>query len=276
MVYPPIRLAWRPTRESWELPVLFEDAEVLVLDKPASLLTVPDKEDPERPDLMGLLHEAVRAGASWARARGLEFVANVHRLDGDTTGALLLAKSKSALAALTDQLGAEKPSREYAALVQGVPAEPAFSVEAPIAPHPVRPGVMRVDGRRGKKAKTGFEVLERFAGYALLRCRPLTDRKHQIRVHLRQAGFPLAGDPCYGGRPLLLSRLKPGYRFKRDTDERPLLGRVALHGSALSFRHPGTGEQVRIEAPWPKDFRVALKYLQRYASVGGVAPCAAE
>lgn len=265
MEFLPIRLASRPTGEFWQLAVLFEDADVLVLDKPAGLPTVPDKEDPERPNLMGLLHEAQRGGVPWAVARGLEFVGNVHRLDDEASGALLLAKNKSTLAALADQFSAEKPLREYVALVQGEPAEPAFLVQAAIAPHPVRPGVMRVDARRGKKAKTEFQVIERFSGYTLLRCRPLTDRRHQIRVHLRQAGLPMAGDTIYGGRPLCLSRLKPGYRFKRDVDERPLLGRAALHGVALTFQHPRTGESVRIEVPWPKDFQVALKYLRRFA-----------
>jgi 23S rRNA-/tRNA-specific pseudouridylate synthase len=123
-----------------------------------------------------------------------------------------------------------------------------------------------VDPRQGKKSATRFELIETFAGYSLLRCRPVsTCRHHQIRVHLRSAQLPLVGDPLYGGRALLLSRLKPGYRFKEDRDELPLLGRSALHAERLNVIHPVTGLPLVFEAPWPKDLQVALKFLRRYA-----------
>lgn len=268
----PIKLSSRPTREFWELNILFEDEHLLVLDKPSGLLVSPDRYDPARPNLMKLLHEGVRRAAPWARDRGITYIANAHRLDFETSGVLLLAKSRAVLVALADQFGADKPVKVYAALVQGGPAAASFRVDAKLAPHPAKPGLFRVDARRGKKAFTAFEVRERFAGYTLVECRPTTGRTHQIRVHLRSARLPIVGDDLYGGHSLFLSSLKPNYRFKRDREERPLIGRVALHAESLTLRHPITTAELTVAAPWPKDLSVAVKYLRRYAPepvVGG-------
>jgi 23S rRNA-/tRNA-specific pseudouridylate synthase len=127
---------------------------------------------------------------------------------------------------------------------------------------------MRASGKTGKKSCTRFEVLERFASCTLLRCRPLTNRTHQVRVHLRHAGHPIVGDRLYGGHPLLLSSLKREYRLKAGRTERPLLDSVALHAESLEIRHPVTDEVVRIVAPWPKHLRVAVKFLRQYAAGG--------
>jgi len=108
-------------------------------------------------------------------------------------------------------------------------------------------------------------VLERFRDRTLLQCEPLPGRTHQIRVHLRYAGFPLIGDALYGGKPLLLSHLKKDYRLKPKEIERPLMARVALHAEELSLPHPVSGKPLKITAPWPKDLVVAVKYLRRYA-----------
>ena len=261
-----IKLSAPETREFWRISVLWEDGHLLAIDKPGGLLTSPDRYDPLRPNLMKLLHRDIARGAAWARERQLTYLANVHRLDFETSGVILLARDKPTLVALAGQFGAEKPARTYAALVQGVPGENAFEVEGKLAPHPTQIGLMRVDTRQGKKAKTLFEVSERFSRYALLKCRPLTGRTHQIRAHLRHAGFPIVGDKLYGGAPLLLSRLKSGYRLKPGREERPLIDRVALHAEQLTVTHPVSGASVTIEAPWPKDLTVAVKYLRRYAA----------
>ena len=118
---------------------------------------------------------------------------------------------------------------------------------------------MRVDAQRGKKSITACQVEESFAGYALVRCCPRTDRNHQVRVHLRSQRLPIVGDSLYGGKPLWLSRLKRAYRLKAGRQERPLIGRTALHAASLSLPHPVTGEDLEIVSPWPKDFRVAVK-----------------
>ena len=117
-------------------------------------------------------------------------------------------------------------------------AEDRFEVDAKLAPHPVTPGLIRVDPKDGKKSKTRFAVLEKFAGWTLLQCEPLIGRSHQIRVHLRHAGLPIVGDGLYGGKPLWLSHLKPNYRLKPGHEERPLFSRAALHAEELASRIP--------------------------------------
>ena len=259
-----IKLSSPATREFWEIPVLFEDEHLLALDKPAGLLTSPDRYDPLRPNLMKLLHTAIAGGKPWARERWLEYLMIAHRLDFETSGVILLAKNKPALVALANLFGSEKPVQQYLALAQGRPLEDRFEVEAKLAPHPVNTGWMRVDPKHGKKARTRFAVLEKFSGWTLLQCEPLTGRTHQIRVHLRHAGLPVVGDELYGGKPLWLSRLKRSYRLKPGREERPLLARVALHAESLRLAHPVTGAPLALAAPWPKDLKVAVKYLREF------------
>jgi len=265
-----IKLSSPATSEFWEIPVLHEDEHLLALDKPAGLLASPDRADasrpdPEPPDLMKLLHAGIAAAKPWAAQRKLTYLHHAHWLERETSGVILLAKSKPGLVALADLFGAERPIRKYLALVHGSPKEERFEVNAKLGTHPQKPGMMRVDPQNGKKAKSIFEVLERFADATLLRCQPITDRTHQLRVHLQNSGLRIAGDALYGGAPLLLSRLKQEYRLKHGRVERPLMARVALHAEQLELPHPITGDTITIASPLPKDFIVALKYLRLYA-----------
>lgn len=264
-----IKLSSPATREFWEISVIYEDEHLLALDKPSGLLTSPDRYDPNRPNLMKLLHAGIADAKPWAKERGLTYLMNAHRLDFETSGVILLAKSKPVLVELANMFGSEKPIKDYIALVRDRPTTDQFHVEAKLAPHPVKVGLIRVDPKRGKRARTDFEVREHFEGWTLLNCRPLTGRTHQIRVHLRHVGLPIVADSLYGGKPLWLSRLKKDYHLKRDQEERPLMGRLALHAERLALTHPVTGQSVTIEAPLPKDFTVAIKYLRRFASRGG-------
>jgi RluA family pseudouridine synthase len=269
----PIKLSWPATRGFWEIPVLFEDEHLLALDKPAGLPTSSEAEarvesaaEVERPNLMKLLHAGIAAGKPWASERNLTYLNNEHRLDAETTGVLLLAKNKPAHVALADAFGCDQPLRKYVALVRGNLIEESFEVNARLAPHPVQPGLMRVDKDNGKAAKTKITLRENFtrAGYALVTCEPATDRSHQIRVHLSHVDLPIVADELYGGKKLWLSRLKKDFRLKPGHEERPLLSRTALHAEELSFPHPVTGETVTIKSEWPKDLKVALKYLRQY------------
>ncbi len=246
--------------------MLYEDEHLVAIDKPAGLLTSPDRYDPNRPNLMKLLHAGITENKSWATERGLTYLMNAHRLDFETSGVLLLARNKPALVALANLFGSEKPLKRYIALVQGTPNEERFEVTASLGPHPARPGLVRVDPKRGKRARTLFSVAERFSGWTLLHCEPLTGRTHQIRAHLRSVALPIVGDALYGGKPLFLSRLKADYRLKPGQQERPLISRVALHAEQLVVTHPVTGQTLTVFAPWPKDFSVALKYLRRYTA----------
>jgi RluA family pseudouridine synthase len=263
-----IKLSSPATREFWEIPVLFEDEHLLALDKPAGLLTSPDRYDPDRPNLMKLLHAGIENGKPWARERNLDYLSNAHRLDFETSGVILLAKNKNVLVALANLFGTEKPVKKYLALVRGEPLENQFEVDARLAPHPVKIGLMRVDLKNGKQSKTKFEVLENFPrfGCALLKCEPLTGRTHQVRVHASHVGLKIVGDELYGGKFLWLSRLKPDYRLKPGREERPLISRVALHAKELTLPHPVTNEILTITAPWPKDLKVAVKYLRQFAN----------
>ena len=261
-----IKLSSPATKEFWEIPVLFEDEHLLALDKPSRLLTSPDRYDPLRPNLMRLIQDAITRGVAWTQERKITYLANAHRLDFETTGVILLAKDKPTLVALANQFGCEKPAKTYVGLVHGTPKQEAFDVHRKLAQHPVKIGLMRVDETNGKRAHTHFEIMERFHGYTLMKCQPMTGRPHQIRVHLQWVRLPLVGDSLYDGRPLLLSSLKPDYRLRKDAEERPLVQRVALHAEELSLPHPVKGCSLSISAPRPKDLTVAVKYLRRYAA----------
>jgi 23S rRNA pseudouridine1911/1915/1917 synthase len=262
-----IKISSPATREFWEIPVLFEDEHLLALDKPAGLLTSPDRYDANRPSLMKLLHLGIAGAKPWARKHHLNYVSNAHRLDFETSGVILIAKNKPALVALADLFSSEKPRKKYLALVRGEPLENQFEVDARLAPHPVKIGLMHVDQKNGGQSKTKFEMLENFPrfGYALLKCEPLAERAHQIRVHASHAGLKIVGDEPYGGKPLWLSHLKPNYRLKEGTIERPLISRTALHAEQLTLPHPIMDEVLTITAPWPKDLKVAVKYLRQFA-----------
>jgi RluA family pseudouridine synthase len=268
-----IKLSSPATSEFWEIPILFEDRHLLALDKPAGLPVSPDRHNLERPNLLKLLHRDLARGAGWAKERGLVYLMNAHRLDSSTSGVLLLAKDKPTLGDLAGQFGSEKPVRIYVALVRGASEKTEFDCDAKLAPHPLRTSYVRVDPKNGKRARTEFTVRETFDRFLLLECRPLTSRTDQIRAHLKYLRLPLVGDDLYGGPVLWLSTLKSDYRLKPGRTERPLIGRVALHAERLVIARPGADEKasegeaesVRIEAPWPKDLTVAVKYLRRYA-----------
>lgn len=234
--------------------ILFEDDAIIAYDKPAGLLIAPDRWNRNAPNLM-----------DWVHRKGSPDWYNVHRLDRDTSGVLLCAKNKAALDRLSEAFEKREVKKQYLALVAGTPREEAFTVRLKIAPDPQYPGRVRAHRSYGKPAETQFAVARRWQRYALIQARPLTGRTHQIRVHLAAVGLPLIADPFYGdGHALLLSSMKKGYRQKAHRPEIPLMGRTALHAERLELEHPVTGEPMVIEAPLPKDFQVAFKYLDRY------------
>ena len=239
-------------------PVLFEDEALVAFDKPASLRLAPDAKDRARENLQDL-----------ARARFGPEATMVHRIDADTSGVVLYAKTKPALDFLSGQFQAKTVGKTWQALTVGVPVAEEFTMDLVIKEDEGRPGVMCVVKKHGQASLTEFTVREKFprpaghAGFALVECRPVTSRPHQVRLHLAEAGTPVLNDAVYGdATPLLLSDLKRGY--KGQADERPLLTRLALHAGGLAFAHPVTRERLTLAAPLPKDFEVALKYLRKF------------
>jgi RluA family pseudouridine synthase len=266
-----------PQAPEAEVPVLYEDGEVLVVDKPAGLSAEPERWAREAGCLSGavLAMALKRSGVEVQPEDGATPVEGVsyrprlvHRLDKDTTGAVIVAKTLEAerrLRAAFDEPGAVQKS--YLALVEGEwPLADGESelVDLPIGPDERRSGRMRVDRADGKPSQTRFTVEERFEGYTLMRAEPLTGRTHQIRVHAREVGFPLAVDAVYGRRSTMaLSEFKRSYKAKRGHVEAPLMQRQTLHAASIVF--PGVdGRPVRVEAPLPKDYLRLLKQLRKY------------
>lgn len=272
---PFVKLSSPGTGEFWKVPILHEDAELFILNKPAKLASSPDRRHPERPSLIQLLHRDIARGAAWARERGITYLCNSHRLEPEASGIMVLAKTRSALSPLVNQFGIAKPLRECLALVMRTPRQDSYECDLKLAPDPLHPGLLRPDPKLGKKSLTSFEVVERFRGWTLLRCFPHTWRAHQIRAHSRAKGHPLAGDAAYSGGMILLSKLKKGYQLGRNDVENPLMGRAALHVSRLTLSHPATGAELVVECPMPQDFEVSIKYLRKFAQAQAT-PTAAE
>ena len=234
--------------------VLYEDEWIVAFDKPAGLLVAPDRWDKSRENLMDIVH-----------ARISPQVFHAHRLDRETSGVLLCAKSKEVLRRLCADFEDHASGREYVALVQGIPHGEEGRVSVALEPDPRCPGRMRTN-QWGRPAETEYSVIDRWRGYALLLVRPVTGRTHQIRVHLASIECPIVGDGFYGrGRGLLLSDLKTGSKNKPE-GEKPLLGRLALHAARLRLRHPTTAAPLTIESPVPSDFETAIKHLDRFAA----------
>jgi 23S rRNA-/tRNA-specific pseudouridylate synthase len=146
-------------------------------------------------------------------------------------------------------------------------ADDEFFVDRDLIDDEDNPGRMRTVRKHGKASQTIVKVLERFQQFTLVECRPVTGRTHQLRVHLQYSGLPILNDPFYGDgvTELKLSQLKRGYKGR--IDEKPLISRLALHASQLTVKHPITKEMVKIQAPLPNEFEVALKYLRKFAAV---------
>ncbi|MDZ7373576.1 MAG: RluA family pseudouridine synthase [candidate division KSB1 bacterium] len=242
--------------------ILYEDEHLLALNKPAPLLTLPDRWDPKRPNLLRLLQEA----------RGDDSVFVVHRLDAGTSGVIVFAKTREAHRLLCHQFESRQVKRLYEAIVIGNVEKDRGRILKPIAPHPKKPGLVIVSAR-GKEAITDYEVIERFVGYTYLRLRPRTGRAHQLRVHLQAIGHPIATDPDYGGRQsLYLSEFKGGFVLDEGEEERPFIARPSLHARLLGLKHPATGKRLDLEADVPKDFATFLRILRKYRSLADFLP----
>lgn len=227
--------------------VAYEDETLLVVDKPAGLVVHPGAGNPDRTLVNGLLHREPELAA-------LPRAGVIHRLDKDTSGLLLVARTSAAFHALTRQMAARAIHRVYAAIVNGVPVS-SGSVDAPVGRDRMHRTRMRITGE-GREALTHYRVVKRFRCHAQLELTLETGRTHQIRVHMQHLGHPLLGDPTYMQGRVAPSRM-PEALQKRLAG----LTRQALHACRLEFEHPESGEMIEVRSPLPSDFRRALTAL---------------
>jgi 23S rRNA pseudouridine1911/1915/1917 synthase len=237
------------------LNVLWEDPNLLVLDKAAGLVVHPAPGHYSGTLVQALLH----------RCRDLSGIGGVlrpgivHRLDKDTSGLLIVAKNDSSHRSLIRQFQSGEVFKEYRALVWGHPSHRQGRVDGPIGRHPVHRKKMAITETRGKPALTEWEVDEIYpSGFTLLRVRIKTGRTHQIRVHLAAIGLPVLGDPLYGP-----ARGKGADRPPPAAQIQSLASRQMLHAARLSFAHPLTGEGLTLEAPLPADMAQVIDLLKK-------------
>ncbi len=233
--------------------ILYEDGMLVAVNKPSGLLVIPDRFRGDIPCLRSVL--ADRYGDIWV----------VHRLDRDTSGVVLFAKTADAHKILNDEFAEHRIRKTYIALLRGALEHRSGSIKRPLLPHPHTKGMMQVHPA-GKFSETGYRVTGAFRDFTLVDALPVTGRQHQIRVHFAAIGHPLAIDPLYGNpEPIYLSGFKKSFQAA-GKEETPLIGRLTLHAHRIEFTHPSTTAAITIEAPLPKDFRAVVHQLEKWNS----------
>jgi len=230
--------------------IVFENDHFIAINKPAGLLSIPDRTQSEV-SLKDILLSKYGT------------IFTVHRIDKDTSGLIVFAKDEATHKFLSQAFEERKVEKFYQGIVIGSPAAKSGTIDAPIAEHSLQKGLMVVH-RNGKPSVTDYEVIEDHKNYSLLQFQLHTGRTHQIRVHCKNMGHPLACDDLYGdGKPVLLSSLKKKFKLsKHDEQERPMLNRLALHSYCLKFTD-ADGNAFNLTAELPKDMRALLQQLKK-------------
>lgn len=231
------------TAQEMPLDILYEDEDVILINKPKGMVVHPAAGHYEGTLVNGLMHHCREqlSGINGVMRPGI-----VHRIDMDTTGVLIVCKNDLAHNSIAEQLKVHSITRKYYAVVFGSLKDDEGTIHAPIGRHPNDRKKMSINSKNGKDAVTHYKVLERFHGYTLVECRLETGRTHQIRVHMASIGHPLLGDQVYGPA-------KQPFRLQGQT----------LHAGVLGFLHPRTGEYMEFSAPLPKYFEELLEKLRR-------------
>jgi len=228
---------------------VFENDDFIIINKPPFISTLEDRNDADN-----IL--------SVAKKKHLDAIV-CHRLDKQTSGALLIAKNMSAYQHAAAQFEERKVAKVYHAIVEGRFIEDTIKVELPLSTS--GSGKVRIDKRKGKPSETIFRPKQFFNHYTLVACKPITGRTHQIRVHLAHLGFPICGDTLYGGQPVFLSKFKKNYRLGKEKEEHPLFQRVALHAFSIKIAHLD-GTEIFAECPYPKDIQMLVGKLDKFDS----------
>lgn len=231
------------------LDIIYEDEQLIAINKPPGLLSIPDRMGKEVSLKQMLIDK-------------FEKIYVVHRIDRDTSGLILFAKHEESHKALSLLFEGRDIEKYYAGLVYGNFTTPSGNIHAPITEHPAKNGKMIVH-RKGKDSETDYEVLEKFKGFTWMKFRIHTGRTHQIRVHMQHIGHSIVCDDFYGDpKPLFISALKNNYKLsKHDDEERPILARLALHSWQLKFKL--AEKEYSLEAALPKDLRATLQQLRK-------------
>ena len=241
------------------LDVLYEDENLIAVNKPAGILVTPDRWSPSIPTIQDMIREYIRRQVGGGHPN----IRVVHRLDKDTSGVTILAKNVKTQTYLSRQFEKGEINKTYYAIVKGVMSKDEGIINFSLLESLKKPGTMTVNAK-GKQSISVYKVLEKFKNSTLVEVNPLTGRTHQVRVHLMSIGYPLLFDPIYGdSTPFYLSQLKKNYKEK-EGKERPFLSRLTLHAFRLSFREPAEGKTLVLEAPLPDDFARTLKYFRKY------------
>lgn len=230
--------------------IIFENDDFVAVNKPAGLLSIPDR-----------MQTAVSLKDMLIEKYGQIFT--VHRIDRDTSGVILFAKNEATHKYLSKAFEERSMEKFYRGLVTGIPPA-SGTVDAPISEHPLHKGTMVVH-RNGKPAVTDYKLVEAFKAFSLMEFQIHTGRTHQIRVHCKNIGHPLACDELYGdGKPILLSSIKKKFKLsKKEEEERPILNRLALHAYRLKFTD-ANGVVHELTAELPKDIRALLQQLKKH------------
>ena len=230
--------------------LIFENDDFVVLNKPSGLLSIPDREGKEI-SLKKILQEKYNG------------IFTTHRLDKGTSGLIIFAKNETAHKSLSQQFENRKTEKIYLGLIIGSLIHKKGTIDAPIMEHPVKKSLMVIN-RKGKESLTDYEVIDDFGIYSWIQFQIHTGRTHQIRVHMKDIGHPVACDELYGdGKPVFLSAIKHKFKLsKNEETERPMLNRLALHSWQLRFTGPGE-KPYDFEAPVPKDLKAILQQLSK-------------
>jgi 23S rRNA pseudouridine955/2504/2580 synthase/23S rRNA pseudouridine1911/1915/1917 synthase len=230
--------------------LIFENDDLIVLNKPSGLLSIPDREGKEI-SLKKILREKYGE------------IFTIHRLDKGTSGLIVFAKNDATHKLLSQQFENRVSEKIYLGLITGSPLYKKGTIDSPIMEHPVKKGLMVIN-RKGKESLTDYEILKDFGIYCWTRFQIYTGRTHQIRVHMKDFGHPIVCDELYGdAKPVFLSAIKHKFKLSKNVEEeRPILNRLALHSWQLRFTGPGQ-KPFDFEAPVPKDLKAILQQLSK-------------
>ena len=233
--------------------IIFEDDDIVIVNKPANFLAIPDRYIAEKPNLVDFLKKRY------------EEIFVVHRLDKETSGIICYAKNADSHRHLNKQFEDRTVEKIYKVLVEGKVHEPTGIIDKPIARHGTIAGKMKINAN-GKPSVTHYEVEKHIGNYTLVQANIKTGRTHQIRVHFAAIGYPLMIDGMYGRQDAFyLSSIKQKkFNIGKDQEERPLMSRTTLHSWKLTLDHPVSGEKMSFESPLPKDFSAVLKQLEKW------------